>query len=294
MAENLRDYRRRIKSVRNTVQLTKAMKMVAAAKLRRSQEAMMAARPYSAALGRVLLDVSRRAHPELHPLLAARAQKKVDLIVCTGDRGLAGAFNTNILKAAEQWRAERERAGIQVEITAVGRKAGDYFRRRPAIPTRRTLTDIFRGLTFDTAREIAEDFRQRFVDGETDGVFVAYNEFRSVISQRVTVLPILPLAELAGAAPEDYEPSETEYIYEPEPEKLLGLLLERYVAFRTYHAFLESSAAENAARMSAMENATRNGQEMIDKLTLQMNRIRQAAITKEIIEVVSGAGALEG
>jgi F-type H+-transporting ATPase subunit gamma len=202
VAENLRDYRRRIKSVRNTVQLTKAMKMVAAAKLRRSQEAMMAARPYSAALGRVLLDVSRRAHPELHPLLAARAQQKVDLIVCTGDRGLAGAFNTNILKAAEQWRAERERAGIRVEVTAVGRKAGDYFRRRPSIPTRRTLTDIFRGLTFDAAREIAEDFQQRFVDGETDGVFIAYNEFRSVISQKVTVLPILPLAELAGAAPE--------------------------------------------------------------------------------------------
>ncbi len=294
MAENLRDYRRRIKSVRNTVQLTKAMKMVAAAKLRRSQEAMMAARPYSAALGRVLLDVSRRAHPELHPLLAARAEKKVDLIVCTGDRGLAGAFNTNILKAAEQWRAERERAGIRVEVTAVGRKAGDYFRRRPSIPTRRTLTDIFRGLTFDAAREIAEDFQQRFVDGETDGVFIAYNEFRSVIAQKVTILPILPLAELAGAAPEGYEPSETEYIYEPEPEKLLGLLLTRYVAFRTYHAFLESVAAENAARMSAMENATRNGQEMIEKLTLQMNRIRQAAITKEIIEVVSGAGALEG
>ena len=294
MAENLRDYRRRIKSVRNTVQLTKAMKMVAAAKLRRSQEAMLAARPYSAALGRVLVEVSRRAHPELHPLLAARPEKKVDLIVCTGDRGLAGAFNTNILKAAELWRAERERAGIRVEVTPVGRKANDYFRRRPSIPTRHGPTEVFRGLTFDLARDIAADFEQRFVEGETDGVFIAFNEFRSVIAQKVTVQPILPLAELAGEQPDGYEPSQSDYIYEPAPEELLGHLLTRYVAFRMYHALLESAAAENAARMSAMENATRNGEEMIGKLTLQMNRVRQAAITKEIIEVVSGAQALEG
>ena len=294
MANTTRDLRRRIRSVRNTAQLTQAMKMVAAAKLRRSQEAMLAARPYSAALGRVLVEVSRRAHPELHPLLAARPEKKVDLLVCTGDRGLAGAFNTNILKAAELWRADRERAGIKVEVTPVGRKANDYFRRRPSIPTRRGPTEVFRGLTFDLARDIAADFEQRFVEGETDGVFIAFNEFRSVIAQKVTVQPILPLAELVGEQPDGYEPSQSDYIYEPAPEKLLGHLLTRYVAFRMYHALLESAAAENAARMSAMENATRNGEEMIGKLTLQMNRVRQAAITKEIIEVVSGAQALEG
>lgn len=293
MAENLRDYRRRIKSVRNTVQLTKAMKMVAAAKLRRSQEAMLAARPYSAALRKVITEVSRRAQPETHPLLAARPERTVDLIVCTGDRGLAGAFNANILKAAEQWREARERAGVRVEVTAVGRKAADYYRRRPSIPLRRSVSDLFRGLSFPVAREVAEEFETRFVDGTTDGVFVAYNEFRSVIAQRVTVEPILPLAALSGLRPENFEPSETDYIYEPAPERLLGLLLNRYVAFRTFHAFLESAAAENAARMSAMDNATRNGEEIIAKLTLQMNRIRQAAITKEIIEVVSGAQALE-
>jgi len=293
VAENLRDYRRRIKSVRNTVQLTKAMKMVAAAKLRRSQEAMLAARPYSTALRKVIAEVSRRANPEIHPLLSARPEKTVDLIVCTGDRGLAGAFNTNILKAAEQWREERERAGVKVEVTAIGRKAADYYRRRPQIPLRRSISDLFRELTFEVAREVAEQFETRFVDGVTDGVFIAYNEFRSVISQRVAVEPILPLAELSGLQPEDFTPSETDYIYEPAPEQLLGHLLNRYVAFRTFHAFLESAAAENAARMSAMDNATRNGEEMIAKLTLQMNRIRQASITKEIIEVVSGAQALE-
>ena len=159
---------------------------------------------------------------------------------------------------------------------------------------RRGPTDVFRGLSFDLARDIAADFEQRFVEGETDGVFIAFNEFRSVIAQKVTVQPILPLAELVGEQPDGFEPSQSEYIYEPAPEKLLGHLLTRYVAFRMYHALLESAAAENAARMSAMENATRNGEEMIGKLTLQMNRVRQAAITKEIIEVVSGAQALEG
>lgn len=289
---NIRDLRRRIRSVRNTSQLTRAMKMVSAAKLRRAQEAMLAARPYSAALRRVLGSIALRAQPELHPLLASRPEKAIDLIVISGDRGLAGAFNANILRAAEQWRRERTAAGTEVHLTLIGRKAGDFYRRRPQVPVREVLQDVFRGFDFARAQGYARVFEQRFTSGETDGVYLAYNEFRSVVSQHVVVEPLLPLAGVAGQQEGVPRREGVDYIYEPEPALMMGRLLSRFVAFGLYHALLESVAAEHGARMSAMDNATRNAGEMIARLTLQMNRMRQAAITKEIIEVVSGAESL--
>ena len=292
MANTTRDLRRRIRSVRNTAQLTQAMKMVAAAKLRRSQEAMMAARPYSEVLRRVLGRVARRADVSRNRLLEVRPEKRVDLFVLAGDKGLCGAFNANVLKTAEVWRAARVAAGAEVRLHLVGRKAVDHYRRRPQIPVLSRVQEVFKGITFQSAQKKAQEVEERFVSGETDAVFIAYNQFRSAMAQNIVVEPLLPLAELTGEAVEDFRPDGVEYIYEPEPERLLEELLDRYLAFALYHAMLESAAAEHAARMSSMDNATRNALEMIDRLTLVMNRLRQASITKEIIEVVSAGEAL--
>jgi F-type H+-transporting ATPase subunit gamma len=291
VANNTRDLRRQIRSVRNTAQLTRAMKMVASAKLRRAQDAMLAARPYSEAMRRVLADVALRARPELNPLLAVRPIKTIDLFVVTSDKGLAGAFNANIMRAADQWMRARADEGATVRLTIVGRKAIEYYKRRPQVKVLRAMQDV-KNPTFTLAQELAADVEQRFIDGETDAVFMAYNQFRSLVSQKVVVEPLLPLAQLTGQELESFRPEGTEFLYEPAPEQLLGALLSRFVAFGLFHPMLESTAAEHAARMAAMDNATNNANEMISKLTLLMNRIRQAAITKEIIEVVSGAEAL--
>ncbi len=285
---NTRDLRRRIKSVRSTSQLTRAMKMVSAARLRRAQDAMLAARPYSEALRHVLADVARRAHPEFTPLLASRPVKSVDLFVATSDRGLAGAFNANILRAPEQWRAAKAAEGVDVRMILVGRKGADFYRRRP-VEILDSLQDVTKTLNYELAQELASRVEKRFVDGATDGVYIAFNEFRSVVSQKVSVMPLLPLTEIAESPAQQ---EGVDFIYEPAPQQLLDRLLSRYVAFELYHALLESTAAEHAARMTSMDNATRNADEMIAKLTLKMNRIRQASITTEIIEVVSGAEAL--
>lgn len=286
-----RDLRRKIRSVKNTSQLTKAMKMVSAAKLRRAQEAMQAARPYAEALRHVLPEVARRAHPELHPLLTRRDPRCVDLILVVSDKGLCGAFNTNALKTAEKWRLEHEAAGRKVVLTVVGRKGVDFYRRRGVAEVREGLVDIYRGLNYLLVRDIAQKLEQRYIAGETDGVSICYNEFRSAASYRAIVRPLLPLSGELGQSDPRQE-AKTEYIYEPDPQSLLDTLLPQYVAFQLWQAMLESQAAEHGARMASMDNATRNANELIAKLTLRMNRVRQAAITTEIIEVVSGADAL--
>ncbi len=293
MANNIREYRRRIKSVKNTAQLTRAMKMVSAAKLRRAQEKMMAARPYAAALRRALAEVARRADPSLHPLLARRPERTIDLLVVTSDKGLCGAFNVNILKAAEAFRREKVAAGVDVQLTLIGRKGIEYFKVRPDVPIRARYPEISREIGHGLARRFAAEEEARFIGGETDAVYVAFNEFKSAISQRVVVQPLFPLANLAVEDAGEFRREGVDFLYEPEPQELLDGLLSRFASFQLYHALLESSAAEHAARMAAMDNATRNAEEMIDKLTLVMNRIRQASITTEIIEVVSGAQALD-
>jgi F-type H+-transporting ATPase subunit gamma len=279
------DLRRRIRSVKNTQQITKAMKMVAAARLRRAQERMFAARPYAAALRQVLSSVATRVDMSEHPLLKVHDQEqKVLLLVITADRGLAGAFNTNVIRAAQN--AIHEKGWTEVHLLPIGRKGYDFFKRRP-LPIRRHSTGIFQALPLETVHEIAKELIDEFVSGEFDAVYVVYNEFKSIIAQRLTVERLLPLDR-------DWAEAETpsiEYIYEPAPEKILNELLPKHIEFQLYRMLVESAASEQGARMTAMESATRNASDMIDHLTLTYNRIRQASITKEIIEIVSGAAA---
>ena len=279
------DLRRRIRSVKSTQQLTKAMKMVAAAKLRRSQERMMSARPYAAGLRQVLASISTRVDVSKHPLLAEREQEnKVLLVVVTADRGLCGAFNTNVMRGALNAIAEKK--WEEVHLLPIGNKANAFFKRRP-YPLRQQGTQLMQALAADTVRELAKMLTEDFISGDFDAVYVIYNEFKSIIAQRVVLERLLPLQRewTEGQAPE------IEYLYEPGPEQILGELLPKHIEFQLYRILLESAAAEQGARMTAMEAATKNAGELVDHLTLNYNRIRQAQITKEIIEIVSGAAA---
>ncbi len=367
---NVLDLKRRIRSVKNTRQITKAMKMVAAAKLRRAQERMSNARPYAAMLASVLVSLKRRIEiydpitGEIrHPLLAAREEKTILLIVVSGDKGFAGAFSGNITKAGSRFLAERG-GDTQIDIETIGRKGRDFFRRRypaaqfldrqgeqgeaDARPQRQeragpveTIGDragMLDKIAYDDVRALSDEVVSRYAEEEIDGVYIVYNEFKSVVAQRVVVERILPLveseageiqhpeavqaeeptreerdraasaAESAGITLRDQEAeainrqadeeaktfgtAEVDYLYEQPPAELYNAVLPRYVAALIYHAMLESAAAEHAARMTAMDAATSNASDMIDSLTLTMNRVRQAAITKEIIEIVSGAAAV--
>ncbi len=283
---NTIDIRRRIRSVKNTQQITKAMKMVAAAKLRRAQDRIFAARPYAAALREVLSSVATRVEENeiaSHPLLQARPEHNVLIVIVTADKGLCGAFNSNIIRAAIN--AMREHNWNSVQLLPIGRKALDYFRRRP-IPIRREATQVFQALSLGVAHEIAETLIDDFVEERVDAVYAVYNEFKSVMAQNVRVERLLPIER-------DWEAKATtvDYLYEPDPQQILSDLLPKHIEFQLYRILLESAAAEQGARMTAMEAATKNASEMIDHLTLTYNRIRQASITKEIIEIVSGAAA---
>jgi F-type H+-transporting ATPase subunit gamma len=377
---NVLDLKRRIRSVKNTRQITKAMKMVSAAKLRRAQERAVTARPYAQMMASVIRSLMRRIdvyNPETgevrHPLLVPREEKNVLLIVVSGDKGFAGAFNSNIIKAAMRFiTAQNGQQGRNVDVETIGRKARDLFRRRypaakvtqdaaagdrqvssesegmsleseleekPLVRTRGERSapievtgdhpGMLEKLRFDAVAEIGQDIVDRYVSGEIDAAYVVFNEFRSVISQRVVVERLVPLAEpgkhevaqaeeqtaeereraghaalTAGVSleePDTHEADEeaqkfgtadVDYIYEQRPEEMLRSLLPRFVATQLYRGMLESVASEHAARMTAMDSASNNASEMIDSLTLTMNRVRQAAITKEIIEIVSGAAAL--
>jgi len=281
------DIRRRIRSVKNTQQITKAMKMVAAAKLRRAQERMFAARPYAGGLRQVLASVATRVDISAHPLLQTREpERNVVVVVVTADRGLCGAFNANVIRAAQNFI--REHAFEGVELLTIGRKASDFFRRRP-IPIRKNVF-VAQALSLDVAKEIADSLIKDFIDEKIDGVYVVYNEFKSLIAQHVRAERLLPIAREFEADPN--RPA-IDYLYEPGPEQILSDLLPKHIEFQLYRVLLESAAAEQGARMTAMEAATKNASDMINFLTLTYNRIRQAAITKEIIEIVSGASAAQ-
>ncbi|HEV2423369.1 MAG TPA: ATP synthase F1 subunit gamma [Terriglobia bacterium] len=286
---NILDLRRRIRSVRNTRQITRAMKMVAGARLRRAQERILHARPYAAAIRSVLESVAARMDPSEQaaiPLLAVREVRRVLLVLVTADRGLCGAFNSNLVRRAHQYLDEN--ANLEVSMLAVGRKGYDHFRKRP-VPMVGEHTGIFSKLEFSSAKAIAAQIIERYSDAKVDAVDFIYNEFKSIMTQRVAVeryLPIPPVKPAHGQYLVDY-------IYEQPPAEIFGLLLPRYAESQVFRALLESQAAELAAKTTAMDSATRNASEMIDSLTLYMNRVRQAAITKEIIEIVSGAAAQE-
>jgi F-type H+-transporting ATPase subunit gamma len=281
----LLDIRRRIRSVKSTQQITRAMKMVAAARLRSAQERIFNARPYANQMLTLLSSLAARTEQRTHPLLAERPVEKVLLVLVTADRGLCGAFNTNLLRAAQNYLEEN--AQRQVSLIAVGRKGRDHFRRR-LVKLAGEYVGVFSRLQFAHAQEIAKLIIDQYTEQTVDGVDFLYNEFKSILTQRVRVeryLPIKPLQPAHGEALIDY-------IYEQPPAEIFSALLPRYVEIEVYRALLESQAAELAAKMTAMDTATNNAAEMIDSLTLHMNRVRQAAITREIIEVVSGAAGV--
>lgn len=290
---NLLDIRRRIKSVKNTQQITKAMKMVSAAKLKRAQDRVVTARPFANKMMEVLSGLAERTDEDFHhPLLDARGDDRYLVVLITADKGLCGAFNTNLNKAAQAFI--KANPGKQIEILAVGRKGRDFFRRRSG-----TLIGEYLGLTgkgrieFSEALEVARDVIERFTADEgIDKAFVIYNEFKSVIQQKVVTEQLLPVARPAETGPTDQPVSLVDYIYEQPPEEIFSKLLPRLVETQIFRALLESVASEQGARMTAMDSASKNARELIDSLTLNMNRVRQAAITNEIIEVVSGAAAL--
>ena len=312
---SLIDIRRRIRAVKSTQQITKAMKMVAASRMRRAHERIVNARPFSRQMLRVLHSLAGRVDPSAHPLLAVRdvthQGARIQLIVVTGDKGLAGSFNSNVVKAAATFIVERP--GQTIELVLVGRKGRDFFRRR-GFPVRGEHVALFTRLESRHAHAIAGTTIEDFTSGHADAVFIVYNEFKSIIQQRTVVEQLLPIpragldTDLAGAGPAATtgggynldrdrdgridEGSQIDYLYEPDPAAIFAELLPQYVHTQVFHALLESNAAFYAAQMTAMESATKNSAEMIESLTLYMNKVRQAAITREIIEVVSGAQAL--
>ncbi len=286
---SLIDLRRRIRSVKNTEQITKAMKMVSAAKLRRAQERVIAARPYANLMREMLTDIVAAARTDDRasesPWLAVREVKRVDLIFLSSDTGLAGAFKSNLLKASQKFFADHH--GAEITMTAIGRKGRDFYRRRNGKILAEYINIAARPAFEDAAKMAAEVIR-RYREGETDAVFVLNNEFKSVLSQKLSVLQVLPI-DLGEKKPEEVR----DYIYEQSPIDMLEQLIPRYVEVAVFRALLETVASYQAARMTAMDKASSNARDVIDSLTLNMNRIRQAAITKEIIEVVSGAAAAE-
>jgi F-type H+-transporting ATPase subunit gamma len=284
---SLIDLRRRIRAVKSTQQITKAMKMIAASRLRKSQERVVNARPFANQALRVLRDLAARTDASAHPLLAVREEKTILAFVLTADKGLCGSFNTNILKAAVE--AILSRPKQHVNLGLVGRRGRDFFRRR-GFPIVYEAVNIFQHLKFEDAEAIAQIAIDQYTEQKADAVYLIYNEFKSVIQQRIVAEKLLPIprADLAEAD----VAARVDYIYEPNPAELFDRILPGHVRVQVWRALLESAAAENAARMTAMDAATKNATDMIDNLTLYMNKVRQAGITREIIEVVSGAQTL--
>ncbi len=286
---SLIDLRRRIRSVRNTQQITKAMKMVSAAKLRRAQDRVIAARPYASQMREMMANLIAAAQSDANasesPWLARREIRRLDLIFITSDKGLAGAFNSNLIKASQRFFAEH--AGHEVTLTLIGRKGRDYYRRRYGQILSEHV-NILNRPSYEDAVSVAAEIIRRYREGETDAVYLLNNEFKSVMVQKLSVMQLLPLEQ--EDAVRDQQQT-TDYIYEQSPIEMLDRLMPRYVEVSVFRGMLETVAAEHAARMTAMDKASTNAREVIDTLTLNMNRIRQAAITKEIIEVVSGAAA---
>jgi F-type H+-transporting ATPase subunit gamma len=284
---SLIDIRRRIRSVKNTRQITKAMKMVSAAKLRKAQERVIAARPYAESMRRMLANVAvavdEQNEDELSPLLARRPEERIEMLVITADRGLVGAFNANVIRATQNFITQHDKAQIELEL--IGRKGRDFFRRRHAVMSGEHVGLFQRVVRLEDALAISNKVIERFEKAEIDAVYLVVNRFKSVMSSQLSVEKILPVE-----VPKEKE--QINYIFEQSPKELLAALLPRYVQAQILRAMLESSAAEHAASMTAMEAASKNAGEVIQKLTLNMNRVRQASITREIIEIVSGASAL--
>ncbi len=286
----LRDIKRRITAVQNTSKITKAMKMVAAAKFRKAQQRMIEMRPYADRMAAVLASLSGGAEEEFHPLLAVRPRKNIEMLVITSDRGLCGAFNSNILRATINHVNELKKENFEVTISSVGRKARDYYKRRN-IPLTNAWTGISGKISFENAQEIAGKLIESYTNETIDEVILVYNEFKSVVAQKIIIAKLLPLSPIEAA--EDTLPVYN-FIYEPSKQEIFSRLVPKNVEIQIFRALIESQASEEAARMSAMENATKAANDMISSLTLQYNKARQASITKELMDIVGGAEALKG
>ncbi len=287
---SLRDMRKRIASVKNTQKITNAMKMVAAARLRRAEESVTAARPYSDKMRQMVVSLASRTDPKAHLMLQTREVKKILLVLVTADRGLCGGFNANLNRRAEAFVREMAAKGLPVELVTVGRKGNDYFRRRQVAISER-FVNVMGKIDVELAGRIADVAVSKFQTGEYDEVYVLYNRFRTAASQILTLRKLLPAtAEMEG----EPLPRAPEYLYEPSEDELLEDILPRYIKVQIFTSLLDSVASELGARMTAMEAATSNADEMIRKLTLKANRLRQEIITKELMEIVSGAEALKG
>ncbi|MGC1483564.1 MAG: ATP synthase F1 subunit gamma [Candidatus Acidiferrum sp.] len=286
----LLDFRRRIRSVKNTQQITRAMKFVAAARLRRAQEAALAARPYARELARVLRSIMSRIDQPEHPLLAHRPEERILVVVLTGERGLAGAFNSNILRKANEFF--RPNKGKKISVVPVGKKGRDALR-KAGFPIAAEYVNVLARVNFGTARDIAALVTDLYAKEEADSVYIVFSEFKTVMTPNLVLEKLLPVEAMRAdeESATEQASAQIDYIYEQPKEQLLDRLLPRYVETQILRAMLESSAAEHAARMTAMESATKNAGDVIEALTLHMNKVRQAAITKEIIEIVSGASS---
>jgi F-type H+-transporting ATPase subunit gamma len=286
----LLDFRRRIRSVKNTQQITRAMKFVSAARLRRAQEAALAARPYAKELVRVLRSTMARIESPQHPLLAKRSEERILVLVLAGERGLAGAFNTNILREAIKFIKSKQ--GKKIEVIPVGKKSRDAFR-KAGMELAGEYVNVLARVDFGVAREIANLVTSLYAEEKVDAVYIVFSEFKNVIAPTLVTEKLLPVEkiEAKGETEAEVASNQIDYIYEQPEEQILGRLLPRYIETQILRALLESSAAEHAARMAAMEAATKNAGDVIEALTLHMNKVRQAAITKEIIEIVSGAAS---
>ncbi len=283
---NIRDIRRRIRSARSIQQITRAMKFVSHARLRRAQDRVIAARPYARQMLAVLNSLAQRVPEQSHPLLVQREGGSIELLVISADKGLCGAYNTNIIRQALEFVSRHPEGAVELNI--LGKRARDFFRRRPAYAVRHEAINVLSRLTFADAAAIARGVIEDFERGEVSQVWLVYNEFKSVIQQRVVLEPLLPVRRLEIAG----ESRGLDYIYDEPPQKIFANLLPRHVETQVYRALLEAAASEHGARMTAMEAATNNAGEMIENLTLYANKVRQAGITKELIEVVSGAGGV--
>jgi F-type H+-transporting ATPase subunit gamma len=281
----LRDIQRRIRSVQSTQKITRAMKLVAAAKLRRAQERILSARPYASKMAELLGNLVSGTDGAAHPLLEQREGPRRQIVIVTADKGLAGAFNSNIIRRSLD--LVRESSAADLTLVVVGRKARDFYRRRP-YTIKRDLIGFWDRLAYSHACELADFFMEQYLAGEVDEVWLLYNEFRSVAVQRPVRMQLLPIPRTEGQATETVD-----YIYEPGPEEILGELLPRHVRMQVYRALMESAAGEHGARMTAMEAATSNAKEMIEVLTIQYNKARQEKITKELLDIVGGAEALK-
>jgi len=290
----LRDIRQRLKAIENTKKITAAMKMVAAAKLRKVQDRMLNFRPYAQRMESVLSNLAQTSERELHPLLSARPRKTVEVLVITSDKGLCGAFNANLLRIATKHLNSLRQEGFEVSVSTVGRKARDYFKRRD-YNIRNTWIGISGRVAYTDAQEIAGDLIESYTNETMDEVTILFNEFKSLASQKVTTIKLLPIGVLEEEEGAKEAPSITsgDYLYEPSREAILENLLPKHIEIQIFRSLLESSASEEAARMTAMENATKNCGDLIEKVTMLANKVRQAAVTKDLMDIVGGVEALK-